>query len=138
MTSTPPSSPPAISCPGPARRTTLCSLPDCFRFSLPASCAQVPIPTRKRESDARQNDAVRRCATSPPEWLIQYGAQPHERRRSAHGECWATAESGRCRPATRQQVMDALRQQVPACVHCRPDTALGILDQLWPTRPAAG
>ncbi|MET8012908.1 DUF6233 domain-containing protein [Streptomyces sp. NPDC005271] len=28
----------------------------------------------------------------------------------------------------RQQAIEALRQQVPACVHCRPDTALGILD----------
>ncbi|WEO92791.1 DUF6233 domain-containing protein [Streptomyces sp. FXJ1.172] len=24
--------------------------------------------------------------------------------------------------------LDALRDQVPACPHCRPDTALGILD----------
>ncbi|MGW0771900.1 DUF6233 domain-containing protein [Streptomyces sp. NPDC002676] len=32
------------------------------------------------------------------------------------------------RPATRQQALDALRQQVPPCIPCRPDTALGILD----------
>ncbi|MFF4551104.1 DUF6233 domain-containing protein [Streptomyces sp. NPDC001435] len=38
------------------------------------------------------------------------------------------AKSGRCRPATRQQALDALRRQVPSCIHCRPDTALGILD----------
>ncbi|WP_445282668.1 DUF6233 domain-containing protein [Streptomyces sp. DSM 118148] len=44
------------------------------------------------------------------------------------GECWTAAKSGRCRPATRQQVVEALRQQVPTCVHYRPDTALGILD----------
>ncbi|MFF3335714.1 DUF6233 domain-containing protein [Streptomyces sp. NPDC002888] len=43
------------------------------------------------------------------------------------GECWAAAKNGRCRPVTRQQALEALRQQVPACVHCRPDTALGIL-----------
>ncbi|MGW1916985.1 DUF6233 domain-containing protein [Streptomyces sp. NPDC002076] len=24
--------------------------------------------------------------------------------------------------------MEALRQQVPACPHCRPDTELGVLD----------
>ncbi|MEV7081911.1 DUF6233 domain-containing protein [Streptomyces sp. NPDC093516] len=36
--------------------------------------------------------------------------------------------AGRCRPVTRLQAIEALRQQVPACVHCRPDTALGILD----------
>ncbi|MGA5120898.1 DUF6233 domain-containing protein [Streptomyces pseudogriseolus] len=38
------------------------------------------------------------------------------------------AGDGRCRPVTRQQAVEALRQQVPACGHCRPDTALGILD----------
>ncbi|MEU8032952.1 DUF6233 domain-containing protein [Streptomyces sp. NPDC049099] len=30
--------------------------------------------------------------------------------------------------ATRQQALEALRQQGRACVHCRPDTALGLLD----------
>ncbi|MFD9099050.1 DUF6233 domain-containing protein [Streptomyces collinus] len=44
------------------------------------------------------------------------------------GDWWAAAKSGRCRPATREQALDALRRQTPACVHCRPDTALGILD----------
>ncbi|MFG3207783.1 DUF6233 domain-containing protein [Streptomyces sp. NPDC048192] len=29
---------------------------------------------------------------------------------------------------SRQQALDALRRQVPACVHCRPDTALGLLE----------
>ncbi|MEU0900154.1 DUF6233 domain-containing protein [Streptomyces massasporeus] len=28
--------------------------------------------------------------------------------------------------ATRAQAIEALRQQVPACSKCRPDTALGI------------
>ncbi|MGW1596685.1 DUF6233 domain-containing protein [Streptomyces sp. NPDC002343] len=41
---------------------------------------------------------------------------------------WAAARSGRCRPATRQQARDALLQHVPACDHCRPDTALGLLE----------
>ncbi|MEU6557973.1 DUF6233 domain-containing protein [Streptomyces sp. NPDC046915] len=44
------------------------------------------------------------------------------------GECSAAARNGRCRPVTWQQAVEALRQRVPACVHCRPDTALGILD----------
>ncbi|MBZ9642323.1 DUF6233 domain-containing protein [Streptomyces sp. PSKA30] len=30
--------------------------------------------------------------------------------------------------ATRQEAMRALADSVPACTHCRPDTALGILD----------
>ncbi|MFF5475433.1 DUF6233 domain-containing protein [Streptomyces achromogenes] len=48
--------------------------------------------------------------------------------RSHTGDCWAAARIGRCRPATRQQALNALLKHVPACVHCRPDTALGILD----------
>ncbi|WP_420709339.1 DUF6233 domain-containing protein [Streptomyces sp. NRRL B-3648] len=35
-------------------------------------------------------------------------------------------QSGRCRPATREQALEALRRQVPPCVRCRPGTALGI------------
>ncbi|MFE9313334.1 DUF6233 domain-containing protein [Streptomyces sp. NPDC006706] len=31
-------------------------------------------------------------------------------------------------PVSRGQALDALRQQVPACLHCRPDTQLGFLD----------
>ncbi|MEV0982475.1 DUF6233 domain-containing protein [Streptomyces sp. NPDC049915] len=44
------------------------------------------------------------------------------------GDCWAATKSGRCHPATHAQALEALRQQVPACAHCRPDTALGLLD----------
>ncbi|MEU6557852.1 DUF6233 domain-containing protein [Streptomyces sp. NPDC046915] len=64
----------------------------------------------------------------PPEWLIQYGLNRANVDAVHTGDCWAAAKSGRCRPATRQQAVDALRRQVPACIHCRPDTALGILD----------
>ncbi|MFF4401724.1 DUF6233 domain-containing protein [Streptomyces sp. NPDC001480] len=49
-----------------------------------------------------------------------------------------TAELARCRPVTRQQVLEALRRRVPACIHCRPDTALGILNQLRAGRRATG
>ncbi|MGW5480643.1 DUF6233 domain-containing protein [Streptomyces sp. NPDC004008] len=56
-------------------------------------------------------------------------APPQQRRRRAHPRnCWAAAKSYRCRPATRQQALDALRRQVWACPHCRPDTELGVLD----------
>ncbi|MFF8730490.1 DUF6233 domain-containing protein [Streptomyces sp. NPDC015171] len=30
------------------------------------------------------------------------------------GDCWTARKSGRCRPASREHAMDALRQQVPA------------------------
>ncbi|MEV0982355.1 DUF6233 domain-containing protein [Streptomyces sp. NPDC049915] len=44
------------------------------------------------------------------------------------GDCWAAKKSGRCRPVTRKQAVQALLHQVPPCVHCRPDTELGVLE----------
>jgi hypothetical protein len=79
----------------------------------------------RREAERRQGEQMRPPA---PEWLIQHGLNRTNVDAVHTGECWAAAKSGRCRPATRQQAVEALRQQVPACVHCRPDTALGILD----------
>jgi hypothetical protein len=44
------------------------------------------------------------------------------------GDCWVAKKSGRVRGITREQAVEALRQQVPPCPHCRPDTELGLLD----------
>ncbi|MGW7256548.1 DUF6233 domain-containing protein [Streptomyces sp. NPDC054834] len=79
----------------------------------------------RREAERRQGEERR---PPPPDWLIQYGLNRTNVDAVHTGECWAAARSGRCRPVSRQQAMEALRQRVPACVHCRPDTALGILD----------
>lgn len=79
----------------------------------------------RREAERRQG---KERGPAPPDWLIQYGLNRTNVDTVHTGDCWAAATSGRCRPATRQQALDALRQQVPACVHCRPDTALGILE----------
>jgi hypothetical protein len=79
----------------------------------------------RRETERRSGEAMR---PPPPEWLLQRGLDGTNVDAVHTGECWAAAKSGRCRPATRQQAIEALRQQVPACLHCRPDTALGILD----------
>ncbi|MEU6071932.1 DUF6233 domain-containing protein [Streptomyces sp. NPDC047082] len=79
----------------------------------------------RREKERRRGEEMR---PAPPEWLIQYGLNRRNVDAVHTGDCWAAAKSGRCRPATRQQALDALRRQVPACVHCRPDTALGMLD----------
>ncbi|WUC75263.1 DUF6233 domain-containing protein [Streptomyces longwoodensis] len=47
---------------------------------------------------------------------------------------WCTRASAapwpRAAGAARQQAVEALGQRVPACAHCRPDTALSIVDQL--------
>ncbi|MEU6557311.1 DUF6233 domain-containing protein [Streptomyces sp. NPDC046915] len=79
----------------------------------------------RRETERRKGEEMR---LAPPDWLIQYGLNRSNVDAVHTGYCWAAAKSGRCRPATRQQAIDALRRQVPPCIHCRPDTALGILD----------
>ncbi|WP_308296568.1 DUF6233 domain-containing protein [Streptomyces sp. ISL-44] len=42
------------------------------------------------------------------------------------GDCWDTSK--RCAPATAEQVRRLLAEGVSACPHCRPDTALGVLE----------
>lgn len=79
----------------------------------------------RREVQRRQSEERR---PPPPEWQIQYGLNRANVDAVHTGDCWAATKSGRCRPATRQQAIDALRRQVSPCIHCRPDTALGILD----------
>ncbi|MFF7242165.1 DUF6233 domain-containing protein [Streptomyces collinus] len=67
----------------------------------------------RRERERRQGEETR---PPQPEWLIQHGLN-HSNIDAVHtGDCWAAAKSGRCRPATRAQALDALRQQIAACV----------------------
>lgn len=80
---------------------------------------------RRREGERRRGEERR---PGPPEWLVQYGLNRRNVDAVHQGDCWAAAKSGRCRLAGRELVVDALRQGVPACVHCRPDTALGFLE----------
>ncbi|MGW5284485.1 DUF6233 domain-containing protein [Streptomyces collinus] len=79
----------------------------------------------QRERERQQGEKMR---PPQPEWLIQHGLNRSNIDAVHTGDCWAAAKSGRCRPATREQALAALRRQVPACVHCRPDIALGIPD----------
>ncbi|MEU2931204.1 DUF6233 domain-containing protein [Streptomyces sp. NPDC007251] len=78
----------------------------------------------RRQAERRRGEEMRPAL---PDWLIQYGLNRRNVDAVHTGDCWAVAKSGRCRPATRQQALDALCRQVPACVHCRPDTVLGLL-----------
>ncbi|MFF4838166.1 DUF6233 domain-containing protein, partial [Streptomyces sp. NPDC001315] len=50
----------------------------------------------------------------PPDWLIQHVLNRANVDAVHTGECWAATKSGRCRPVTRQQALEALRVQVPA------------------------
>ncbi|MGW7529085.1 DUF6233 domain-containing protein [Streptomyces sp. NPDC054783] len=54
-----------------------------------------------------------------PEWLINYGLNRTNIDAFHLGDCWAAKKSGRCRPATHEQALDALCRQVPPCVHWR-------------------
>ncbi|MEU4926800.1 DUF6233 domain-containing protein [Streptomyces yokosukanensis] len=69
-----------------------------------------------------------------PDWLIQYGLNRRNIDSLHRGDCWAAAQSGRCRPLTREQALDALRD-VPACTHCQPDTELRFLERRQPRPP---
>ncbi|MER6736504.1 DUF6233 domain-containing protein [Streptomyces puniciscabiei] len=83
------------------------------------------VEEERREGERRQGEEQR---PPTPEWLIQYGLNRTNIDAVHVGGCWAAKKSGRCRPASREQAIDALRRQVPPCVHCRPDTELGILN----------
>lgn len=80
---------------------------------------------------AAQREAAKRhtqeAHPAPPDWLLQNnlgGARPA----FVHtGDCPKVAGE-RWRPVTEQQAREALREQVPPCPLCRPETALGILD----------
>ncbi|MFE9679760.1 DUF6233 domain-containing protein [Streptomyces sp. NPDC006259] len=79
----------------------------------------------RRQGERRQGEQRR---PPPPAWLIQYGLNRANLDAVHTGDCWAAAKSGRCRPVSREQALDALRQHVAPCEHCRPDTELGVLD----------
>jgi Tfp pilus assembly protein PilX len=80
---------------------------------------------RRREEERRLGEQRR---PPPPEWLLQYGLNRRNVDYVHRGDCWAAAKSGRCRPVTREQALEALRHQVSACTYCRPDTELGVLE----------
>ncbi|WP_406322155.1 DUF6233 domain-containing protein [Streptomyces sp. NBC_01637] len=76
---------------------------------------------RERE---RQQGEERRPPT--PDWIIELsigvGARPTE----VHvGGCYAAGK--RHSAITREQALAALADGIRACIHCRPDTELGVL-----------
>ncbi|WP_344537113.1 DUF6233 domain-containing protein [Streptomyces levis] len=77
----------------------------------------------RRHTEQRVGEARRPPA---PEWLIERGLDRNNIVALHTGQCWDPGK--RTKPVTRTQAIEALRQQVPACTKCRPDTALGIAD----------
>ncbi|UUU37587.1 DUF6233 domain-containing protein [Streptomyces sp. NBC_00162] len=72
-------------------------------------------------------EAARRPPPPPPPWLIEHGIGVGRAPVRVHaGDCWDTRS--RCEPADRDTARRALADGIEACMHCRPDTALGVLD----------
>ncbi|MET9762104.1 DUF6233 domain-containing protein [Streptomyces sp. NPDC006372] len=80
---------------------------------------------QRREAERLRGEEMR---PAPPEWLIERGLDKRNLVAVHTGDCWKVTKSGRCVGASRAQALDALRQQVPACSYCRPDTALSFLE----------
>ncbi|MFB6961859.1 DUF6233 domain-containing protein [Streptomyces sp. NPDC056309] len=80
---------------------------------------------QRQEAERRRGEESQ---PTPPEWLVEHGLNRRNLVAVHLGDCWVVRKSGRCVPVSRGQALDALRQQVPACLHCRPDTQLGFLE----------
>ncbi|MFF8271837.1 DUF6233 domain-containing protein [Streptomyces sp. NPDC016562] len=66
-------------------------------------------------------------APDPPAWLVERGIGAGRLPVRLHtGDCWDTGN--RCIPSGAEQVRRLLAEGVPACIHCRPDTAHGVLE----------
>lgn len=91
-----------------------------------ASLAQIDgwiADEERREAERRRAEETRPPA---PEWLIERGLDRNTLLAVHTGDCWDPGK--RCAPITREQAVDALRNQVAACSKCRPDTALKMLE----------
>jgi hypothetical protein len=93
-----------------------------------ASLAQLDrwIAVEERRERERAEGEARR----PPSagWLLERGLSGAGRRGAyVHvGGCWNAGS--RSVAVSREEAVEALRHEVPACTHCRPDTELGLLD----------
>ncbi|MEU6387900.1 DUF6233 domain-containing protein [Streptomyces sp. NPDC046939] len=77
---------------------------------------------KRRRAEQARGAAAR---PEPPEWLLEVGLTGRAAVYVHAGHCHMAGK--RSRPLTADQARDALHNgPVPACVHCRPDTALGL------------
>ncbi|MGW1706346.1 DUF6233 domain-containing protein [Streptomyces sp. NPDC002206] len=97
-------------------RSLICSLNETFRRP-PARSPQCPW----------------HLPDEAPELSIGVGARPIE----VHvGGCYAARK--RRRAVTREQALASLADGIRACIHCRPDTELGVLRTTRPQRLTIG
>ncbi|MFM9368930.1 DUF6233 domain-containing protein [Streptomyces sp. Da 82-17] len=78
----------------------------------------------RRVAERRQGERARPPA---PDWLIELGIGKERRPIAVHaGGCHMAGR--RSRPISRDEAMRSLANGVEACGHCRPDSALGLLE----------
>ncbi|MEU2487013.1 DUF6233 domain-containing protein [Streptomyces sp. NPDC012617] len=100
-----------------------------LRFLLRVQEQQL-AQTRRWITDEERREAERAQGEQnkppPPDWVIELGIGVGAKPVEIHaGHCYAIGR--RRKPLTRDQALTALTEGVPACVHCRPDTELGVL-----------
>ncbi|MEU3346431.1 DUF6233 domain-containing protein [Streptomyces sp. NPDC006700] len=81
------------------------------------------------EEERRQAERERGAQARPPapEWVLEQGLNKDALPVAVHaGVCHMAGKRQRSVP--REAALRALAEGVPACSHCRPDTALGVLD----------
>ncbi|MET7534611.1 DUF6233 domain-containing protein [Streptomyces goshikiensis] len=88
-------------------------------------------PRRRRGTRDRHHSAA--AGRAPPAWLVEHGIGVGRLPVRVHaGDCWDTRS--RCTPADADQIRALLAQGIPACLHCRPDTTLGVLESITDPR----
>ncbi|MDP5317390.1 DUF6233 domain-containing protein [Streptomyces poriferorum] len=77
----------------------------------------------RREAERQQGERVR---PPKPDWVLEYGIGQGAPPVEVHaGHCYSVGK--RNRGITREQALSLLAGGLRACVHCRPDTELGLL-----------
>ncbi|MFD4475976.1 DUF6233 domain-containing protein [Streptomyces sp. NPDC058471] len=80
------------------------------------------------EEEQREAERIRGEQRRPPtpDWLIEKGIGGRNAVYVHRGGCWSGRK--RTEAITRDQARQELTAGTDACPHCRPDTALGLLD----------
>ncbi|MFD6416019.1 DUF6233 domain-containing protein [Streptomyces sp. NPDC060194] len=78
------------------------------------------------ERRERERETGRRRRPPAPDWVIELGIGTGPPVAVHAGDCYMIGK--RRKPLDRDQAIRALGEHVGACIHCRPDTELGVLD----------
>ncbi|WP_208639341.1 DUF6233 domain-containing protein [Streptomyces bobili] len=81
-----------------------------------------------KDAERREAEHQRGIEARPPspDWLIERGLSGQDAVYVHAGDCWNAGK--RSKGVDRSTALHALTEGVAACPHCRPDTALGVLD----------